>query len=297
MTGRVVVTEPGVYAMSNADYHRDPVPAGSLSSTGARKLVAPSVPALFRAWLDEGEEPNRNFDLGGAAHRRVLSAGEEIVVVDAENWRTSAAKFERDEAYAAGKVPVLPKEAEQVEAMAEALYRHPVAQILFDPDTGDPEQALFWRDEATGIWRRALLDWMQRPVKGRRLVVGDYKTCANASPDAVSKAMAAYGYHMQGAWYLDAVRALGLAGDLEPAFLFVFQEKTYPYLVTVAQPNPEAMLWGARRNREAVDTYQRCVETNTWPGYADDVISIGLPAYTIRTLEDAYELSGFGVAS
>ncbi|MGW9447058.1 hypothetical protein, partial [Bacillus mobilis] len=43
------ITRPGVYdGIPEAVYHRDPVPGGSLSSSGARKLLAPSCPALFK---------------------------------------------------------------------------------------------------------------------------------------------------------------------------------------------------------------------------------------------------------
>lgn len=291
------ITEPGIYPMSSAQYHADPVEGGSLSSSGARKLIPPSCPALFRAWLDEGEEPSRTFDLGHLAHRQVLGAGEEIVVVDAANWRTKAAQAAQDEAYAAGKVPVLPHQWAQVEAMVAALRRHRIAGALLAEGTGTPEQALFWRDRPTGIWRRALIDWIQHPITGQRLIVVDYKTCVCASPEAVSKAMGSFGYNSQAAWYLDGVRALGLDGGIEPAFLCVFQEKTPPYLVTVGQPDPASLLWGDRGNRDAINAYRRCVETGHWPGYVDDVISISLPAWTIRTLEDAWLLATEGLAS
>lgn len=38
------ITEPGVYDLPAEVYHADPVEGGSLSSTGARKLLPPSCP-------------------------------------------------------------------------------------------------------------------------------------------------------------------------------------------------------------------------------------------------------------
>lgn len=282
------VTEPGRYDMSANAYHRDPVPGGSLSSSGARKLLPPSCPARFKYDADHGQAHRTEFDLGHAAHTLVLGVGEPIVVIDADAYRTKDAKAERDAAYEAGHTPLLTAEYEQVQAMAAALRAHPIANALFNPELGRAEQCLFWRDEHTGIWRRAMLDWLPNLRDGHRLIVGDYKTTKSAEPGSISRSMSQYGYGQQAAWYIDGVKALGLAGKLEPAFLLVFQEKVAPYLVTVVQPNPEALLWGQRLNRKAIDTYRQCKTTGIWPGYADDVISVGLPAWAIKQHEEAW---------
>lgn len=278
---QLVVDRPGVYDDMPAEvYHADPVPGGSLSSSGARQLLAPSCPALYRYHADHGRPPNRVFDLGHAAHLLVLGAGPELVVVDTEDWRTKAARAERDAAYLADKVPVLVAEYEQAEAMAAALRAHPTAAALFHPDAGRPEQSLFWADREFGVWRRARLDWLptHRTAAGR-LVVPDYKTCASAEPGAAARAMASYGYYQQAAWYLDAVTALDLAGDVDPACVLVFQEKTPPYLITICAPDVMALKWGRMRNRKALDVFRRCQATGEWPGYTDNVVSLSLPRW------------------
>jgi hypothetical protein len=55
------ITEPGIYQMTNEEYHAD---RGSLSSSGARKLLPPSCPALFRHAQDTPQEPKKTFELG-----------------------------------------------------------------------------------------------------------------------------------------------------------------------------------------------------------------------------------------
>ena len=283
-----LITEPGVYEIPEDVYHRDPVPGGSLSSSGARRLLEPSCPAKYAYEREHGRPPTLAFNLGHAAHRKVLGAGADVVVVDAPDWRTKAAKDERDAAYAAGQVPILKKEAEQVEAMAAAIRAHPVASKLFDPERGgQPEQSLFWRDRRTGIWRRARLDWYPVLSTGRRLIIPDYKTCVSAEPKAIERASYDHGYAQQDDWYLDGVRALQLAGDLEPAFIFVFQEKTAPYIVTVAEMEPTAKRWAAAKNREAIDTYVECATTGHWPGYSEGIEQIALPAYAERQFLEA----------
>ena len=270
------ITEPGVYDIPVDQYHADPVTPESLSSTGARLLLAPNCPAIFRHRQDNPLFKDE-FDFGHAAHQMFLGAGAEIEVIEGDDWRKKAAQEAKKLAHAEGRIPLLEKDYEVVTEMAAVLREHPVAAALLDPNTGNPEQTLVWRDERTGVWRRALLDWLPNaPISGR-LIVPDYKTTNSANPDSIQKSAYNYGYHQQADWYLDGVRALDLGPD--PAFVFIFQEKTAPYLVTVVQLDPIAMRLGRERNREAIDLYRKCVAADRWPGYSDEIELISLPAY------------------
>lgn len=279
------ITVPGVYDIDADDYHADPVPGGSLSSSGARKLMPPSCPALFRYEQLHGQAPKREFDIGHAAHKYVLGSGPELVVVDAKDWRTNKAKEQAKAAREAGAVPLLTAQHDEVQAMAEAIRRHPIAGALFNPLGGQPEQSLFWRDEATGLMRRARLDWLPFGGTGR-LIVPDYKTAHAVDPDSIQKAVNQHAYYMQAAWYLDAVQALGLA-DENAAFIFVFQLKSPPYLVTPAELDVVALKIGRALNRQAIEKYVTCVETGRWESYSDGIVSTPLPAWAeTRLLEE-----------
>lgn len=280
----ISITEPGVYDIPDAVYHADPVPGGSLSSHGARLLLPPSCPALFRHYRENRRPDKPTFDFGHAAHRLVLGAGADLVVVDADDWRTKAAREEQQQAYAAGKTPLLKKDMAVVEDMAAAILAHPVASALFTPSRGKAEQSAFWVDEETGIWRRARFDWLPHASDTGRMILPDYKTAVSAEPDAFAKSCANYGYHCQASWYVDAVRALRLAQEV--AFVFVVQEKTEPYLVTVAELDFPAMRIARAQNRQAIEVYAECSATDTWPSYSDDVAHISLPAWYQRTHED-----------
>lgn len=288
------VTEPGVYdGIPDEVYHRDPVPEGSLSVSGAKRLLPPSCPAIFKWERDHGRPDKHAFDFGHAAHAKVLGVGAEIVTVqrtakdgtvsDAENYQTKSAQEHRDEIRAAGKVPLLASERAEVDAMATALFAHPIARTLFNPEHGQPEQSLFWPDAEFHIWRRARLDWLPNPLNDR-MIVADYKSAVTANPDEFERPMANFGYAMQAAWYTDAVVDLGLAESAE--FLFVVQEKTPPYLVSVIQPDLLAMRTGRSRNRRAIETYARCAAADEWPGYRDDVSLVSVPYWYARQEEE-----------
>lgn len=263
-------TAPGVYEMPEDEYHASP----ALSSTGARKLLPPSCPALFQYERENSVGHKREFDFGHAAHMVVLGAGPDLHVVDAGNYQTKAAREDRDAAYARGDVPLLPAEFDTVQAMAGALRQHPRAAELFAED-GVAEQSLFWTDQETGVQCRARLDYLTT----NRIV--DYKTTTNVHPGHIAKAVDNFGYHQQDDWYLTGAIELDLvAPDAE--FLFVFQSKTPPYLVTVVELDDIAVKIGRERNRLALEIFRDCTETGVWPSYSDGIEVISLPAYAER---------------
>ena len=275
-----VTFEPGVYTdMPEDDYHADPVPGGSLSSSGARKLLPPGCPAKYRYELGHPPERSAVLELGTAAHSLVLGKGKPLAWLEADDWRTKAAREWREAARAEGSVPLLKAEHEQIQAMAAAIREHPLAGPLL-ADQEAAEHSCFWQDPEFGIWRRARLD-SHRHGSGR-LIVTDYKTTACAEPDAFARSVANYGYHAQASWYLDAIGAC--LGEADAAFLLVAQEKAPPYLVTVAGLDAAALRAGDAVNRRAMEIYRDCQESDHWPGYqADGEISyLSLPPWALR---------------
>jgi hypothetical protein len=246
----------------------------ALSVSGAKKLLPPSCPALYRYERDNPQQNKPVFDVGHAAHAQLLEVGAELVVVDADSWTTKAAREARDAAYAAGKTPLLTKDKAAVDGMTAAVRAHPGAAALFED--GRPEVSLFWEDWAHGVARRARLDWLTVHGGGSATVV-DLKTCASAEPQAIGKAVANFGYHMQHAWYVDGVHALGLADDIR--FLFVFVEKAPPHLVTVVELDGEAVRVGRARNDQALRIFADCEASGRWPGYADGAVTVSLPRW------------------
>lgn len=305
----VEVTGPGVYLLPPDEYHARP----ELSSTGVRKLLPPSCPALFKLWQEEGDEPKKAWDIGTAAHKLVLGVGPKLVPIAGDGalgpevWNTNNVKAKVAGVRASGGVPLKPSEYDTVHRMADALRAHPVASALFlqrgKPDlgyagTGEAEVTVIWRDKQTGVNCRALVDYLPyftlhrdgrpatAPASPGRLLIPDYKTSGKeygASPEQINKAMADRGYFIQMAWYLAGLRAVGYAREDTEALLVV-QETRKPYLVTVAQPDPTAMRMGAIRCRQALDLYAKCVRDDRWPGYSDEVVLAELPAWETREL-------------
>lgn len=270
--------------MDDAAYHADPVKGGSLSNSGARLLLPPHSPAEYDHVRRHGQRDTVAFQIGRAAHKQLLGVGQDIVEIDANDWRTKAAKDQRDEAIAAGKIPLLSKDFRHVGQMTSVLFRHRVAKALRDMP-GKVEQSLFWQDAETGVWLRARIDFLPEQQPGKRSLLWDYKTAESAHPLKFTRSAANFDYFRQAAWYLDGAKALGLAGD-DARFLFVVQEKEPPYLVSVIELDEDALEQGRRLNREAIRIYAECQQKNEWPGYGEDVHLVSLPAYATYQNEE-----------
>lgn len=267
-----MITEPGVYDLSDEEYHGDPLQhfGGSLSSGGARKIL--TCPAKFEYERKNPPPAKKEFDLGHAAHALVLGTGPELVDMGTAAWASNAIKAEVAEVRARGGVPLKTDEYELVHEMAAALRAHPLAGELFAPGLGVAEQTLIWQDEQTGVWCRAKPDWWLDPY------CCDYKTDRDAEPGGFTKAIQDHGYHIQGGFYWEGLLALGRA----PAdFLFIVQEKTAPYLVSVVRLQPSDLDAGRRLARAAMERYRDCTASGIWPGYSPDVETVTLSRYRL----------------
>lgn len=307
---RPVITKPGIYPdMSEEDYHRDPVPGGSLSASGAKLLLPPKgCPAKFHYQRHRPQEPKDHFDLGTAAHHLVLGVGPEPVELLFDSRRTSKYKDAAAAARAAGKVPLLPEQYAQVQEMAQAILDHPDARALFAPGTGVAEQSLFWHEDfywqepghhvpprthGRLFWRRRRLDWLShKHLPDGRLVIPDYKTTDCSEPDEFMKRIDRFGYHMDAAWSIDAVKAVGLIPpdeDRDPAFLCVAQEKDPPYVVTVVEMPPRLIQYGRDMNTVAMEKYAEAERTGRWIGYSDTIVQPSIPRYAEYRYEGIIE--------
>src|SRR3954469_3949391 len=176
------IDQPGIYDLSVKEYFLDPVAGGSLTSSGARLLLPPNCPAMFHYQRSHPRPNSATFDDGHAAHAVALGVGAPMRIVDADDFKTKAARAEREEAYAAGEIPVLAKVWTRIQGMAAALRNHDEAGPLFTPGAGLAEQTIVWWDEEFGIWRRAMVDWLPHTEPDERQIVVDYKGLSIDTP-------------------------------------------------------------------------------------------------------------------
>lgn len=262
-----------VLNLEEATYHSGP----ELSSTGAKTLLR--APALYR-WQQEHRVEKAAYDFGHVVHGHVLGTGLEVVTVVADNWMTKAAKEARKDAYAAGKVPMLAKDAKRARDAADAVLAHPIAKHLFVG--GDPEVSAFWTDEATGVRCRGRFDYLRGAA---RPVLVDLKTTDDADPKRFGKKAVDFGYDLQTDWYVTAYEAI--TGERVP-FLHALVTIEPPHLVSVIQLDDEALRIGALKAARAREIYRDCTEAGVWPGHPEDIHPVSLPAWAITAADREY---------
>ncbi len=279
----------GVHDWTAEEYHQDPLRpwGGSVSSTVLRHIIWPDgSPARVR-WDRENPPYSPAMDEGTVAHRLVLGAGGELVVVDADDWRTKAAREARAAARADGGTAVLRKDLERIERLRDAVLTHPDAGPLFADGRGVPERSVLWMDDVTGRYCRAMLDRFPNPDWPGRPLGVDLKKTTSVETRALVRAIAKYGYDQQDAWYVDGLASTGL---VEAGFVFVFVEASPPHHVRVVQLSDEWRERGRRRNREALDLLDRCLDLDDWPGAPPGLLTLDPPGWLDTDRPDDIDL-------
>ena len=242
------------------EYHAD---SGSLSSTEAKTLLYQG-PRAYQ-WAKDHPVQKDAYDLGNVVHALVLGVGD-YEVLDFADYRTKAAQQARDEARAAGKTPILPRDLAPAQAMRDAIYDNSMAAWLLG--AGRPEVSLWATDPETGVLMRGRIDWL------RDNAFVDVKTSKDPTdPRAYARTAWKLGYHVQAAWYQRLLRLNGF--DLPPLWIAV--HKNEPHETYVHQPDPEMLAVGHEEVDRALHLYASCQASGRWPGLAD--------ADTIHTLE------------
>lgn len=268
------------YDMPAATYHATP----GLGSTSVKTLGDPDISMAEAHHMMTSTEHKPAYDTGTMAHSLILEGDLDSVVhrVDADSWRTKAAKEERDQAYNDGLIPINNAEAEtklgDVYQMQEAVMSHPVAAPLLTDH--DPEVSLFWRDDDVDL--KARLD-AYRPADG---VVVDLKTIRSARPSDVQRQISDLGYHVQARHYLNGIRKLT---GFEPDWLFVMVQSTAPYTVSVHRVADEALEMAQVRIDYALKRYKQATEANYWPGY-EGIYEQNLTPWEYRKIQDLAEM-------
>jgi len=277
---------PGVHTITQAAYLADCCPVPSLSS-GMAAILCTQSPR--HAWYAHPRlnpqyvtEEDTKFDRGTAAHESLLGGENRIVTVEADDWRTKAAREQRDAIRAQGKLPLLARHSESVQKMVEiAKQAINSCEDLkgYGLDAGKAEQTLIW--EGQGVWMRARPDWM---ANDRKLIL-DYKsTSGSAEPNAWVRTMLGMTGEIQPAFYL---LGNGMTGGPEDArFVFLVQENEPPYACSFVGMPPAFLDLGARKVEHAVRLWKQCMTTGQWPAYQNRIAWAEPPEWATAQWEE-----------
>lgn len=296
------ITKPGVYAGIPLDvYHSQELFDGpSVSSSGLRKIFNESPAHFFDEWSGNPNrkeaKDKRHFVLGRAVHHVFL--GEPFFAklfcvqpeeyADAKTgemkkWTYNAGvcKAWRDEMTAAGRSILLASEVANIRGMALRLGQNPLVRdgLL----NGQIERSIFWRDEQTGIWVKVRPDAI--PTDSGDFA--DLKTTTSVRWTELTRAIAEYGYHQQGALIREAARRV--CKIERPTFTLCFIEKESPWCERVVQIKDADLDRGEKQNRVALDLMADCLKAGRWPGPGgdrEDAAHIEMPEWAQKQIDN-----------
>lgn len=261
-----------------ADYHADRVDDRPSLSASIAHILCSSSPAHARAAHprlnpDMLRDEKTSWDIGNVAHAMILEGRDIVELIHHGDYRTNAAKEDRDAARAAGKIPLLVHQAgevtQMVNAVAVQLAEHEARPIPFT--MGEAEMTLVW--EENGVVCRSRLDWLNTADR----VIDDLKTTSrSANPDAYSRALFSVGGDVQAAMYLRGYKAVT---GMDAEFRWVVVEVNPPYALSVISPGPDVLALGAAKVDYAIARWRECLTTDSWPGFPTRVCYADLPGY------------------
>lgn len=256
--------------MSADAYHADKFnETPSLSSSIAKILLDQSP---MHAWLAHPRlnpnyvrETDTRFDLGSASHTMLLEPANasRVVIVDANDWRTNAAKALRDAEQAQGKYPILTHQFANVAAMVKAarefLATTELAGIL---ETGTIESSMFWQSGPTHFRARPDV------VSADHRITLDYKTSATASPEIFELQIGRMKYDLQAEFYSAGIYALT---GVDTKFIFLVQEITAPFACSLVGLTSAYRAVGQMKLARSIDIWKQCMSTKKWPAYPNTI--------------------------
>jgi PDDEXK-like domain of unknown function (DUF3799) len=234
-------------------------------STSQLKLL-PDSPELFCGYHITREWEFKQTDdmwLGECLHAVRL---EGRLIVEIPDWAL-AKDGSRRQAYRDWKAAnpdvfdLKAKDTQRIKDMDSGMMADPKCRAILEA-AGECEQSYFWVDAEIGLPRRARLDKLAE-FDGVR-IIGDIKATNIDVTDArqVGAKVLEFGYHRQGASYLDAVEAVD--GEMPAGFGFMFVRNKVPYNARLWVLKPEDIDLGRRQNATAMIDLKRRLESGDW---------------------------------
>lgn len=271
---------PGVYpGLPMAEYLKINAASASILHT----LVS-QCPAA--AWFDSplnpnpADDSNDASDFGSIAHEILLEGSQECVeIIDPQDypskngnipdgWKNVAIRAARDDARAAGKIPVLTTDIVTINGMVDSAHAfiesvresEPAIWAAFQPDGGDSELTCIWEDGGTLCRMRP-----DRISKERDVIIDPKFSKRSAEPDSWGRTqLSAMGYRVSAAFYRRGCETLF---GVSPAYVFLVIEQDPPHLCSLVGVDPANLSFGAEQVEHGLRAWRRCLASNAWPAY------------------------------
>jgi uncharacterized small protein (DUF1192 family) len=210
------------------------------------------------------------MDFGEIAHLAVLEPElllDRVLVVSESDWRTKAAREMRDLAITEGRIALLLKDFERVQAVRREIEQdEDAAPLLFGK--GESELTYLW--EWDDLPCKARIDRLAI-VEGERILI-HLKTSMSAKPLAFANVGARLGYAMTCAWYLDGwhEQTEEFNDVVFDTYRVVVVASETPHLASVVRYDREDIYDGRSTYLEALAEIRHALDTGVWRKYGKE---------------------------
>lgn len=192
----------------------------------------------------------------------------EMMYRSGEDWPVKwlIEQQESSQALIEGKELVSAADYDKVVAMREVLCNIPEYDAIVNSNTAQKELSIF--GEILGVGVKIRIDHVD--VVDGIVKLTDYKTTADASPEGFGKSAFNHGYLAKMALQRDLfMKAFNEKRKVVVGLLA--QEKVEPYLPMLYTLTDEQLRVGRFQYLEALATYKKCKELDSWPGYSNGI--------------------------
>lgn len=254
-----------------------------LSYSVAQTLVTKTPAHAFdqhRLLGGNGRKDTEAMDTGRLMEKFVLGADlDKIVIVEAENWQTKAAKEQREAAYLNGNQAVLRKHYDEADLASSIIltnFRNKGIELDAKTDEAKGIEILVQKrvewTSPEGVLCSGVIDRLVLDHKRGKAMIQDLKTSSDLGSKEFARSVYKYGYNVQQVSYEEAVGALWPAFQGRTDTQFLVAETESPYCVRVITLGGALAHMGRVKWNEAKATWAECMAKNEWPGYPDERI-------------------------
>ena len=210
-----------------------------------------------------------DFDVGNAAHKMILEneAEKGYRVCAYKTWQSNAAKAEREAAYEAGEIPLLPHQYENCIRIYEAARRQlpdmENSSTVGDGTAGHAEVSRQYQHDL--VLCRCRFDWYPHANSKDGRHMHDLKTTkGSAAPDHWSRQNLFWREAIHAAFYR-YVNFMATGDYRNPVFVVV--ETKPPYAMSVVEMPSEVLMQAEDMVMRGLEAYQAACLSGEWPGY------------------------------
>lgn len=225
-------------------------------------------------------EPTPAMQFGTLVHTAILEPdvydNSCVVQPDFGDCRTLANKAKRDDwkNTNAGKLIITQEDFDKIDGIRNAISKHHDAALLLK--NGHKERSGYYADPSTGILCKIRPDFYSSDINA----IVDLKTTENCESDNFSKTIWNFRYDIQIAMYSTGCTVIDKKAVDHHIFIAV--EKSAPFEVAVYVADEKMLEVGIRDYEKSMKKLAKCIETNTWTSYQDNMTEISLPKWAFN---------------